>query len=238
MEWDISVIARRDSNESAASNVAVSELAVPDTSRDEEMAVRLSQELNKVRYFFYLQSRKAKPICLKYEVLFHYYQGATQRNEDQVDKDREFALKLQLQMNENNHRYEELEARKLSDAFKDPENARDESDEFPDDAFEGDNVFDNIRRQGGLQRFIGDSGGEPTCLVLPSRAAFSPGYLSMSSLSDDDSPDERKNVDESSIKVTPPPSIPSPKKRKVAGKAEVKKKSVKELFENVRTMSK
>ena len=57
MEWDISVIARRDSNESAASNVAVSELAVPDTSRDEEMAVRLSQELNKVRYFFFIYNR-------------------------------------------------------------------------------------------------------------------------------------------------------------------------------------
>ena len=146
-------------------------------------------------------------------------------------------MKLQLQMNENNHRYEEVEARKLSDAFKEPENARDESDEFPDDAFEGDNVFDNIRRQGGLQRFIGDSGGEPTCPVLPARAAFSPGHLSISSLSDDDSPDERKTVDESSIKVTPPPSIPSPKKRKVAGgKTEVKKKSLKEIFENVRTM--
>ena len=58
MEWDISVIARRDSSESAASNVAVAQSALPDTSRDEELAVRLSQELNQVReIFLYMYNR-------------------------------------------------------------------------------------------------------------------------------------------------------------------------------------
>ena len=59
MEWDVSVIARRDSSESAASNVAVAQSALPDTSRDEELAVRLSQELNQVReiFFSYMYNR-------------------------------------------------------------------------------------------------------------------------------------------------------------------------------------
>ena len=161
------------------------------------------------------------------------------------------ALKLQLQMEEEVHQggharpymFDDVKVGKLSDAFKDPENARDASEEFPDDALEGDNVFDNIRRQGGLQRFIGDSngGGEPSSssVVVPPRAAFSPVNLSISSLSDDDSPDERKTLDESSVNVTPPPTIPSPKKRKAgpaAAKPKVKKKSLKEILEGVRTI--
>ena len=63
MEWDVSVIARRDSrgypisdprcsSESTASLAVVAESAVPDTSRDAELAVRLSQELNGVRTHF------------------------------------------------------------------------------------------------------------------------------------------------------------------------------------------
>ena len=49
MEWDVSVIARRDSSERDTSDVAAAQSAVPDTSRDEELALRLSQELNGVR---------------------------------------------------------------------------------------------------------------------------------------------------------------------------------------------
>lgn len=52
MEWDVSFIARRDSSESAASECDVAESAVPDTSRDEEVAARLSQEWNGVRTIF------------------------------------------------------------------------------------------------------------------------------------------------------------------------------------------
>ena len=63
MEWDVSVIARRDSkgypisdprcSESSASLAVVAEPAVPDTSRDAELALRLSQELNGVRAHFH-----------------------------------------------------------------------------------------------------------------------------------------------------------------------------------------
>ena len=53
MEWDVSAIARRDSSESSASLAVVAEPAVPDTSRDAELAVRLSQELNGVRAHFH-----------------------------------------------------------------------------------------------------------------------------------------------------------------------------------------
>ena len=57
MEWDVSVIARRDSSESSAYRdmhvAVVAESAVPDTSRDAELAVRLSQELNGVRAHFH-----------------------------------------------------------------------------------------------------------------------------------------------------------------------------------------
>ena len=53
MDWDVSVIARRDSCESAASDTAAGAVgaaaAVPDTSGDEALAMRLSQELNRVR---------------------------------------------------------------------------------------------------------------------------------------------------------------------------------------------
>ena len=144
-------------------------------------------------------------------------------------------MKLQLQMNGDNHHFE-VEGGKLSDAFKDPEN--EEPDEFPDDAFESDNVFDNIRKQGGLQKFIGDKGGGSSCppTQLPARTATSPINLSISSISDDGSPEEQKSFDESSVTVTPPPAVPSPKKRKVAAKPGVKKKSLKELLENVRAV--
>ena len=168
------------------------------------------------------------------KICFITYQGEKQGDEDQVAKDHEFAMKLHLQMFEDNHR-NEVQAGKLSDAFKDSENEADRSDEFPDDAFESENVFDNIRKQGGLQRFIRDKGGEPSCSVLPPRADFSPINISISSLSDDDSPDEREKVDESSIKVTPPPSFPSPKRRKADPNVK-KKKSLKELFESVREL--
>ena len=50
------------------------------------------------------------------------HQDERLQNEDQEAKDREFALKLQLQMNGDNHHLE-VEAGKLSDAFKDPANA-------------------------------------------------------------------------------------------------------------------
>ena len=153
-----------------------------------------------------------------------------QRNEDQVAKDRDFALKLQLQMDENNH-VNEVDVGKLSDAFKEPKNAHDVSDEFPDDAFENDNFFDNIRKQGGLQKFIGNNDGETTCSDRPPKTAFSPENLSVSSLSDQNS----ESPDESSIKVTPPPSNLSSKKRKVS-EPKAKKKSLKELFENVRSI--